>query len=134
LNGQIKVSVFSDDIGGFSSKLKGNSLKVLFMGISHDIVTDLGRASEGNFIDSWMPGKVSSNVSKTRYDVDNTSWEASFLNELSHSQSGKRGLLSCFHDDSASSSKSWGELPGLHEQWEVPRDNLSDYSDRFSSS
>lgn len=81
-----------------------------------------------------MPGKVSSNVSKARYDVDNTSWEASFLNELGHSQGRKRGLLSCFHDDSASSSKSWGELPGLHEQWEVPRDNLSDYSDRFSSS
>ena len=42
-------------------------------------------------------------------------------------------MLSSFHYYGAPSSQSRSQLPGLHKNWEVPRNNLADDSNRFFS-
>ena len=68
----LEVGMFGDDVGWFSSKFECDSLEVFFMTVSHDVITNLGWSCEGNFVNSWMSSKVSTNVSLSWNNVDNS--------------------------------------------------------------
>jgi hypothetical protein len=55
-----------------------------------------------------------------------------FLNQFAEAQAGKRSLLRRLDDHGASRGQCRSQLPGRHQQREVPRDDLTDYSNRLA--
>ena len=67
----------------------------------------------------------------TRDDVDNAVGEAGFLGQGSDTQGRQRRLLGRLKDDRAAGRQGGAPLPRLHQQREVPGNDLADDADRF---
>jgi len=65
-------------------------------------------------------------------DVDNAVGYAGLGDQLGQSQRGERGLLGRLQNNSAAGCQRRAELPGSHQQREVPRDDLPDDADRLA--
>ena len=65
------------------------------------------------------------------HDVDDAIGEAGFLSQRGHAQGGQRRLLGRLQDDGAAGRQGRTPLPGLHQQREVPRNDLADDADRL---
>jgi hypothetical protein len=57
---EVHVCVVHDDVGGFAAKLKSNSLKVMLVSISHNVVTNFGGSSKGDLVNISVLSQVSS--------------------------------------------------------------------------
>jgi hypothetical protein len=66
--------------------------------------------------------KEGASVALTGQNVDDTSRVAGLPDELSEPEGGQRGLLGGLQDAHAASGQHGGELPGGHQQREVPGD------------
>ena len=58
-------------------------------------------------------------------DVDDTGWEASLFDELGGVEGAERGLLGGLEDDDVAAGDGGADLPGPHEEGEVPGDDLA---------
>ena len=65
------------------------------------------------------------------HDVDDAVGEAGFLGQRRHAQGRQRRLLGRLQDDGVAGRQGRAPLPRLHQQREVPRDDLADDADRF---
>ncbi len=70
-------------------------------------------------------------VAVTREDVNDTLGETSLLDNRAHADSGQRGKLGRLENDAVSGGESGAELPGEHEEREVPGNDLADDTDGF---
>jgi len=61
----------------------------------------------------------------SRNDIDDSSGKSSLFGQLSHVQPCQRSLLGQLHDHAVSSGQGRSKLPGLHQQWEIPGNNLA---------
>jgi hypothetical protein len=93
LDGEVNVSIVHDDVGGLTTELEGDSLEVMGVRVTHDVVSDFSRSGEGNLVDIGVLGEVRSARSLTGEDVDNTFGESSLDGELSHMRA-ERGVCS----------------------------------------
>lgn len=126
VNGLVDIGVVEDDVGGLATKLKGNLLQVGLGGSLHDLAADQGRAGEGNLVNVHVGGDGgTSNSAETGDDVENARRETGLLDELSKDESRKRRLFSGLHDDSVTGGQGRANLPGKHEEREVPGDDLT---------
>jgi len=74
--------------------------------------------SEGNLVNVHVRSDGgTSDLSETRDDVDNTSGEAGFLDELTSVKSRERSLLSTLENDSVTTSNGRANLPCPHEDF-----------------
>ena len=65
------------------------------------------------------------------HDVDDAVGEAGFLGQGRHAQGRQRRLLGRLEDDGVAAGQGRAPLPRLHQQREVPRDDLADDADRL---
>ena len=94
-------------------------------GILVDELANFGRSGEGDLIDiGVLDHAVASGVTVAGDDVEHTSREASFSNEISQTQRGERRLLGRLQHNGATRSKSWRNLEARHQQREVPGNDL----------
>ena len=125
-NGIVNVGVVKDDVGALATKLEGDLLQVGACCSLHDLTADDGGASEGNLVNVHVRGNGGTGgLTKAGDDVDDTRREASLLDELCGVEGRKRGLLGGLEDDSVAASNGGADLPGPHEEREVPGDNLT---------
>mmetsp|Transcript_24168 Transcript_24168/g.50396 ORF Transcript_24168/g.50396 Transcript_24168/m.50396 type:complete len:300 (+) Transcript_24168:837-1736(+) len=125
----VHVSSLVDNERRLSTKLKGNTLQVVALGGAlHDLATDTGASSESNLVKSLVSCDNLSSLVVSWENVDSSGGESSLQNKLTDAVSSERGLGSSLQYNSATSRKGGAELPGLHEQGEVPRDDLTDNS------
>lgn len=125
-DGVVNVSVIEDDVGRLATQLQSDILEVALGSGLEDGTTDHGGTSEGNLVDVHVAGDGGTgNTTETRDDVDHTRGEASLLDELTHVQTGERGLLGSLHDNGVTGSHGRSNLPRPHEEREVPGDDLT---------
>ena len=65
-------------------------------------------------------------------DVHHARRKTGFLNEMPQPQRAQRRFLGDFQDDRATGCQSRAEFPGRHQQRKIPRDNLTDDTDRLA--
>lgn len=124
-DGLLDIGVVEDDVGRLSTELQGDLLQVRGGSSLHDSASNQGRASEGDLVDVHVGGQGSTGgLAETGDDVENTRGEASLLDEVGEHKSRQRCLLSRLHDDCVTRAQSRANLPGEHEQREVPGDDL----------
>lgn len=125
-NGLLNVGVVKDNVGRLATELECNLLQVGGSGSLHDGATNNGGASKGNLVNVHVRGNGgTSSLAKAGKQVEDTSREAGLLDELGENEGGEGSLLSSLHDDTVTGSQGRANLPGEHEQGEVPGDNLA---------
>lgn len=125
-DGIVNVGVVEDDVGALSAELEGDLLQVRLGGGLEDLATNDGGAGEGNLVDIHVGGDGGTgNTTEARNDVDNTGGETSLDDEVADVETAERGLLCGLHDDGVTGGQGRADLPGKHEQGEVPGDDLA---------
>ena len=118
--------------GTLAAEFEGDFLQVASGGFD-DEPADFGRAGEGDFVDERMCGeRRACAFAESGEDVDDAFGEAGFVDEFGEAQAGHRRLLGELEHDGAAGGESRAELPGGHEQREVPGDDLRGDADGFA--
>jgi hypothetical protein len=114
-DGIVDIGIVKDDVGTLSTELERDLLQVTVCGLFEDLLSDSGRTSEGDLVDSWRGSKgLSDGRTVTDNDVDDTGGDTSLLDELGHVQGCEGGQLGRLHDDGTSGSECGSDLPGEH--------------------
>mmetsp|Transcript_2466 Transcript_2466/g.5642 ORF Transcript_2466/g.5642 Transcript_2466/m.5642 type:complete len:246 (+) Transcript_2466:815-1552(+) len=94
-----------------------------------------GRAGECDLVHVVVQGQWGSGAwTKAAQNVHHTLRKPNLLNKLAHGQASQRSLLTGLHNHSAPGGKSRPQLPGLHQQWEIPRNDLANNANRLVAS
>ncbi len=131
-DGFVEIGVGEDDGRALAAELEGDFLEVSGGGVD-DEAADFGRSGEGDLVDEGMCGERGSGAfAEAGEDVDDAFGEAGFVDEFGEAEAGHRGLLGELEDDGAAGGERGAELPGGHEQREVPGDDLGGDADGFA--
>lgn len=85
-NRHIDVSIVHDNVGGLATKLERDALQVVHVGVTHNLVTNFGAASEGNLVNIFVLSEsFTSNGTITWNNVEDTVGEASLVEKLTDS-------------------------------------------------
>ena len=128
--GLVDVGVGVDDVRALAAELERDLLEVAGRGLD-DQLADLGRAGEGDLVDVVVRGQRRARVAVAGDDVEHAVGQAGLLEQLAEAQRRERRLLGRLEDDRAAAGQRGPELPGRHQQREVPRDDLPDDADRL---
>lgn len=125
-DGVVDVGVLEDDVGRLATELESDLLQVGGGGGLEDLAADDGGAGESDLVDVHV-GRESGtgDLAETRDDVNDTRGEAGLLDQAGGDETTKRSLLSGLQDDGVTASNGGTDLPGPHEEREVPGDNLT---------
>src|SRR5215212_5860305 len=100
----------------------------------HNDLADLDEPGEGDLVDVGMPGeRRAGRLAEPGDDVDDAVRQAGLEQQLAEAQRRERGLLGDLENDGATRGERGGELPGRHQQREVPGDDLPDDADRLEA-
>ena len=125
-NGVVNVGIVEDNVGRLATKLEGNLLQVALGGGLEDGTADQGGSGEGDLVDVHVAGDGrTSDTAESGDDVNDTRGEASFLDQLGGIETGERGLLGGLDHNGVTSSHGGTDLPGPHEDREVPGNDLT---------
>ena len=129
LHGLIERGIFEDDIGCLAAKLQSH----LLLGSRHCALYDFAdtrRTGECNFVYIFVVHKGGPCSSGPRDDIHDAGRQPGIFDDLGQLQSGQRGGLRRFEHDGIPAGQSRGNLPGRHQEWEVPRRDLSGHTER----
>ena len=133
-DGLVEIGVGEDDGGTLAAELEGDFLQVSGGGFD-DQAADFGRSGEGDFIDHLMGGERRARAfAESGEDVDDSLGEAGFVDEFGEAEAGHWGLLGELEHDGAAGGERGAELPGGHQQREVPGNDLGGDADGFAKS
>lgn len=131
-DGVVNVGIREDNVGRLATQLQGNLLQVALGRGLQDAPANQGRAGEGDLIDVHVVRDGSTgDLAETREDVDHTRREAGLLDQLGGIQTRQRRLLGRLQHDGVTGRNGRTNLPGPHEQREVPRNDLTANADGF---
>src|ERR1700732_3674959 len=128
----IHIGIGKNDVRALTTELECYALEIRRRGRLHDQSADFCRAGKRNFIhvhvirDSRACGG-----SVTRQQIHHARRETGFDKQFTYSQCRKRGLFGGLHHHGASRCQRGTKLPRLHQQREIPRNNLADDADGF---
>ena len=89
-----------------------------------DLPADGGRPGKRNLVDVGVPHERRAGFAGTRHDVHHPARQVGLLQNLGEDQRAERRGLGGLDDDSVAGGEGGRDLPGEHEQREVPRDDL----------
>lgn len=125
-DGVVNVGIVKDNVGGLATELEGDLLQVGLGSSLEDRAANQGRTGEGDLVNVHVGGDGStSGATETGDNVDDTGREAGLDDELGGVQTGKRSLLGGLDDNGVTGSDGRANLPGPHEDGEVPGDDLT---------
>lgn len=126
MNGFLDIGVIKNDVGRLASELERHLLQVGRGGGLHDLAAYGGGAGEGDLVDIHVRSKsCACGLAEARDQVEDSWGETSLLDELCGHQGGEGSLLSGLHHYSVTCRQRGADLPGPHEQGEVPGNNLA---------
>ena len=94
-------------------------------GLGADLAPDGRRAREGDLVDVGMVDERRAGLAVAGEDVDDAGREADLERQLAEPQRAERRLLGGLQHDRAARGERRAELPGGHQQREVPGDDLA---------
>jgi len=128
-DGGVHVGIGEDDGGRFTAEFEGDLFEVAGGG-DGDEFADLGRSGEGDLVDERVGGEWgAAGLAEAGEDIDDAGGEAGLDDELGETEATEGGLLGELENDGAAGGEGGTELPGGHEQGEVPGDDLGDDTD-----
>ena len=130
LDGLINGSVVEDDVGCLATELEGQ----LLLGAGDRPLNgfpNLGRASESNLVYVRVLNEHAPRLASTGDDVDDAGWEPGLLTDVSERERGEWRRFRGLEHHRIAASQSGGDLPGKHQQWEVPRNHLRGDAERL---
>mmetsp|Transcript_51301 Transcript_51301/g.129493 ORF Transcript_51301/g.129493 Transcript_51301/m.129493 type:complete len:300 (+) Transcript_51301:709-1608(+) len=128
----VDVGILADDHGALPAELECHLFQVCLASSLYDPMAYGGATCEGNLSDVGVPSDgVTGCGAIAVHDVHHTCRKSRLFDQVTHQQSGKRRLLTQFHDDGATHGQGWGELPRLHEKGEVPWNDGADHTNRL---
>lgn len=129
-DGVVDIGVIEDNVGRLTTQLEGDLLQVGLGGSLQDGAANQGRTSESNLVNIHVAGDSgTSNTAKAGDDVNDTGREASLNNQLGGVETRQRSLLSGLNDNGVTGGDGGTNLPGPHQDGEVPGDNLTANTD-----
>ena len=132
-DGGVDVGVVEDDVGRLAAEFERDLLQIASGGLK-DELANFGRAGEGDLVDVRMRGqRGAGRFAVAGNDVDDAIGNTGFLNHFAEKQCGERSLLGGLEHDSAASGQRGTQLPGGHQQREIPRNDLANDADGFAN-
>ncbi len=123
LDGLIKRGVVEDDIRGLAPELQGQLLPGP-RDAALDLLADLGGTGERDLVDAGVRDQRGADVAGPRQDVHHARWKSGLLADFGEHQGGQWCRLGGLEHHGVTAGQRRGDLPGQHEQREVPRDDL----------
>ena len=132
LHGGLEIGVAEDDVGRLAPELEGDALQRARR-LAVDLLPHLGRAGEGDLVDQGMVDeRAAGRRSEAGDDVDDARRNPGFEQELPQTERGERRLLGGLQHGGVAAGQCGRELPGAHEEREVPGDDLPAHSHRLA--
>ena len=127
-----QIAVGKDDVGRLAAQLQRHFLQVPGGGLQNQLA-DFRRAGEGDFVHVGMrrQGRAGG-FAIARDDVHHSIGNAGLLNQFAQTQAGKRRLLRRLQHHGAARSQRRPQLPGRHQQREIPRNDLAHHAHRLA--
>ena len=111
------------------------SSRVTFLSVPatdlRDRPADLGRAGERDLVDVRVLDQRAAGLAGAGDDVDHARRQVGLLADLGEQQRGQRRGLGRLEHDRVAGGQRRRDLPGQHEQREVPRDDLAGHAQRL---
>ena len=121
--------VLEHDVGGLAAQFQGHLLARGRAGAG-DLLADLGGAGERHLLDAGVLHQRPAGLPRPGDDVDHARRQVGLLADLSEDQRGQRGGLGGLQHHRVAAGQRGGDLPGQHQQREVPRDDLAGHAER----
>jgi len=127
IRGSLDIGVREDDVRALTAELEPHALEIRLRRGLHDRASDIGGTSEGQDVDITVSGERRTCIdAEPVHDVEYAWRNTGLKRELGQEQGGERRLLSRLQDNGAPGSQRRPELPGSHDQREVPGDDRTD--------
>ena len=121
LGGGVEVGVVQDNEGTLAAEFGGEGNEVLG-GFLANNATSLGRSGEGDATNAGIAHQRSANFfAQALHDIEDTRWEAGFVNEVHQQRAAERRPLGRLQDDGITGRERWCALPGREHEGCVPR-------------
>ncbi len=122
-HGAVEVGVLEDHEGRLAAEFEAQLLPRAG-GLLPDEAADLGRSREGHLVDARMSRQGRARGAVARDDVDDASGQPRLAADLGEGEGGERGELGRLQHDRVAGRERRGDLPGEHQEREVPGDDL----------
>ena len=122
-DGGIEIGVLEDDEGRLAAEFERQLLARAGGGAADDLA-DLRRAREGDLVDAVMLDDGSTRFRAALHDIDDALRHAGALADLGKEDRGERREFGGLEHHCAAGGEGGGDLPGQHQQREIPRDDL----------
>ena len=129
LDGLVERGVVEDDVGRLAAELERDPLVGAGDG-PRDRLADLGRAGERDLVDVGVPDQRLAGPAGAGDDVDDARRQVGLLADLREQQRGQRRGLGRLEHHGVAAGERGRDLPGQHQQREVPRDDLAGHAER----
>src|SRR5687768_2335143 len=121
--------IVEDDVRRFSTQLEGEFF-VRSRELPHDQLADVSGAGERDLGGSWMSDNGPARLARATDKVHDARRQLGLEKQLCKFQRGNRGRFGRLEHDRVSHRERGRDFPRQHEQGEIPRDDLTDYSER----
>ena len=130
LDRHVEVGVGQDDVGRLAAQLERDPLERA-AGLGADLAPDGGRAGERDLVDVLVVDQRRAGLAVAGDHVEHALGQPRLERQLAQPQARQRRLLGGLEHDRAARRQRRGDLPGRHQQREVPRDDLPAHADRL---
>src|SRR5262249_19551238 len=114
------------------TKFQADAFEVALGSRFHDELSGGVFAGESNLVNVHVTADGSARRRTIAWnDVDHSIGQSGLLSQLRHPESRERRLLSRLENNRPASRQRRAPLPGLHQQREIPGNDLTDDADRF---
>ncbi len=128
---QVQIRIFEHDVGRLAAELQRDFLEVVG-GCLDDQLAHFRRPGEGHLVDARMRSqRCAACFPKAGDHIEHARRQTRLQAQLGEAQRRQRRLFRGLQYDGTSCREHWPELPGRHQQREVPRDDLRDDADRL---
>src|SRR5579884_3833073 len=130
LHGLVERGVVEDDVRGLAAELERQLLAAAGE-LALDRLPHLGRARERDLVDVLVLDDGRAGAAVAGDDVDHPGRQLGLAQHVAEEQRGERRRLRGLEDDGVPARDGGRDLPGEHQQREVPRDDLAGDADRL---
>jgi len=127
LDGLVDRGVVEDHVRSLAAELEGEAL-VAAGRRAHDRLAHLRRAGEGDLVDPGMLDEQAPGVARSGEDVDDARGQVGLPADVGEGQRGQRRRLGWLEHDGVAARKGGCDLPGQHEEREVPGNDLRSHT------
>ena len=128
----VEIGVREDDVRALAAELEGDLLDRSRRKLQ-DAPPGRRLAGEGDLVDAGMSGeRLADLLAGTGEDVHHAIGDARFATDLAQHHRGDRGGAGRFEDEGVAGGEGWGQLPGGHQQREIPGHDLGADADRLA--